>query len=311
MKLRSALRQYIDLKRSLGYRFCSEAVILTAFGKAMGATIELRRVRPASLRTYLDGQGPITRFWERKRTALRGFYRYAMARGWVARSPLPVAIPKMPPPFVPYIFSPAELRKLLEAVATIPPRCFSRTTLRTLLLLLYGAGLRISEALNLCDLDADLSAGVLTIRCSKFFKTRSVPIAPRLAALLSAYRGRRPSTRNRARRPFFLTRKDTPIRRGAIEGAFRALCRAAGIQRTDGARYQPRLHDLRHTFAVHRLIAAYRKGANVQRLLPLLSTYLGHADLAATQRYLTLTPELAQEAARRFERYAFCGGDRE
>ena len=84
---------------------------------------------------------------------------------------------------------------------------------------------------------------------------------------------------------------------------------AAGIKRANTARYQPRLHDLRHTFAVHRLVAWYRQGAEVQRLLPKLCTYLGHVDLTATQRYLTLTPELSELASRRFERYARTGGD--
>ena len=83
-----------------------------------------------------------------------------------------------------------------------------------------------------------------------------------------------------------------------------AFVEHAGIRRDDGARYQPRLHDLRHTAAVHRLIAWYRAGADVQRLLPHLATYLGHVDLASTQRYLTMTPELLQEASRRFEQYA-------
>ena len=77
------------------------------------------------------------------------------------------------------------------------------------------------------------------------------------------------------------------------------------MRRSDGARYQPRLHDLRHSFAVHRLTSWYRQGADVQTLLPYLSTYLGHVNLAATQVYLTMTPELLQEAARRFQQYAF------
>ena len=77
------------------------------------------------------------------------------------------------------------------------------------------------------------------------------------------------------------------------------------MQRTDGARYQPRLHDLRHSFAVHRLTAWYQAGADVQQLLPYLSTYLGHVDVAATQVYLTLTPELLQLASERFAQYAF------
>ena len=88
------------------------------------------------------------------------------------------------------------------------------------------------------------------------------------------------------------------------ERAFVRLRAIAGIAREDGARYQPRLHDLRHAMAVHRLVAWYREGADVQRLLPQLATYLGHVDVAATQRYLTMTPELLREASRRFERYA-------
>jgi len=88
------------------------------------------------------------------------------------------------------------------------------------------------------------------------------------------------------------------------ERAFVRLRAITGVARKDGTRYQPRLHDLRYAMAVHRLVAWYREGADVQRLLPQLATYLGHVDVAATQRYLTMTPELLLEASRRFERYA-------
>ena len=86
--------------------------------------------------------------------------------------------------------------------------------------------------------------------------------------------------------------------------AFAQLRRCAGVSRTDGARYQPRLHDFRHAFVGHRLTSWYRAGADVQRLLPQLSTYLGHVGVTATQVYLTMTPELLREACLRFERYA-------
>ena len=89
-----------------------------------------------------------------------------------------------------------------------------------------------------------------------------------------------------------------------MRSAFRRLRSQAGVQRNDSARYQPRLHDLRHTGAVHRLVFWYRSGADLQRLLPQLATYLGHIDLSATQRYLTMTPELLREASMRFERYS-------
>jgi integrase/recombinase XerD len=101
-----------------------------------------------------------------------------------------------------------------------------------------------------------------------------------------------------------VSRTGTPITRQTAENTFARLRVRAGVLRHDGARYQPRLHDLRHAFAVHRVVSWYRQGADVQRLLPHLATYLGHVHIAATQRYLTLTPELLQQASQRFEHYA-------
>jgi site-specific recombinase XerD len=174
-----------------------------------------------------------------------------------------------------------------------------------LILLLYGAGLRISEALVLTLANVDLAAAILTIRESKFYKTRFVPIGPDLTGALAAYAARR-STEYPAdpEAPFFVSRKGTPLTRRTAENMFRRLCARARVKRDDGSRFQPRLHDLRHAFAVHRVTMWYQQGADVQRLLPQLATYLGHLHIAATQRYLTMTPELLREASRRFERYA-------
>lgn len=104
--------------------------------------------------------------------------------------------------------------------------------------------------------------------------------------------------------PFFCFHDGRPLSQSAVRNAFRRQRILANIQRLDGAHHQPRLHDLRHTGAVHRLVAWYRSGADLQRLLPQLATYLGHIDISATQRYLTLTPELLLEASLRFESYA-------
>ena len=120
---------------------------------------------------------------------------------------------------------------------------------------------------------------------------------------------------NRANRPFpqgrastFLANMDgTPLHKGTVYNAFVRLLRHAGIESTDDSGQAPRLHSLRHSFAVHRLTDWYRQGADVQRLLPVLSTYLGHARLRHTQVYLSMTPELLHQAALRFEHYA--GGD--
>ncbi len=312
MRLSQLAAEYITFKRSLGMRFRTESVILYAFCRAMG-NIDVTQVRPSSVQNYLAGTGPITAFWHRKFEALSGFYRYAVSRGHTSFSPLPTILPKRPPLFQPYIYTHDEYHRLVEMTQVLDQgqRCqVQPATFRTLLLLLFGTGLRISEALSLTLTDVDLSARLLTIHNTKFFKTRWVPMGPQLSTVLAVYaKARRQLPRPARNEPtFFATRSGTALTRGMAERIFRLLCEHAGIHRTDEGRFQPRLHDIRHTFALNRLISWYREGADVQRLLPCLSTYLGHVDVTATQRYLTMTPELLHEASLRFRRYAMEGG---
>ncbi len=310
MRLSHLAAEYITFKQSIGMRFRTESAILNAFCRAMG-DIDIAHVTPNSVQQYLAGTGPITTFWHRKFEALNGFYQYAFSRGHVSSSPLPTIMPKRPAAFRPYIYTHDEFRRLLEMTDILrnSRRCqVQSATFRTLLLLLYGTGLRISEALSLTLTDVDLPGGLLIIRDTKFFKTRWVPIGPQLTAVLIIYakiRRPRPARNDSA---FFATCHGNALKRSTAERIFRLLCERAGIRRTDGGRLQPRLHDIRHTFAVNRLVSWYRDGANVQRLLPFLSTYMGHVDLAATQHYLTMTPELLHEASMRFQQYALEGG---
>ena len=311
MTLAQAVADYVTLKQALGMRFRTEARILTAFCRALG-DVALPEVTPAAVQAYLAGSGPLTTFWHRKYEALTGFYRFALGRGYAVRSPLPTTVPQRPAPFVPYLYTPAEVQRLLAATDRLhsaPSAPLPAATVRTLLLLLYGTGLRLGEALGLALTDVDLPERLLTIQAGKFYKTRLVPVGPELAQVLTAYA----QVRQRLPRPaglasaFLALRTGHPLSRGRAEATFRRLRGAAGLRRTDGARYQPRLHDFRHSFAVRRLVAWYQAGADVQRLLPHLATYLGHADLAATQRYLTLTPELLTAASQRFAAYALGG----
>jgi site-specific recombinase XerD len=309
MKLAQAVSAYVACKQSLGMRFATEARALKSFSRALG-DVDLDRIEPEQVRAFLDGTGPMTRFWYRKLDALRGFYRFALARRYTPRSPLPTNVPRCPQAFVPYIYSEEEIKRLLAAAASRERCNLSSLTCRTLLLVLYGTGLRIGEALGLDVADVDLESALLRIRETKFYKTRIVPVGADLTRVLRDYLlERSKGAPIPADGPFLLTRQGKRPSRAGAEEAFKQLRRQAKVSRIDGSRYQPRLHDMRHTYAVTRLVRWYREGADVQRLLPQLATYLGHVHISGTQRYLTMTPELLRQASLRFERYALGGND--
>jgi integrase len=308
VKLQQLIEQYITFRQTLGERFRTNAAYLRAFTRSVGEQSDVTDVRVEQVNAFLAGTGPITSGWFVRHNALLGFYRYAQSRGYVDDTPLPAVLPVRPGPFVPYIFSQQQLRRLVDAAAAHRERrgCLESDTLRTVVLLLYGTGLRTGEAIRLDRQDVDLDNSLLTVRQSKFYKSRLVPFGPQLKAVLAGYSGRGPAAVGTADEPapFLTTRSLRRLNLHTLRACFRRVCDKAGIRRSDGASYQPRLHDLRHTFAVDRLTSWYRQGADVQKLLPLLSVYLGHAHLAATTVYLSMTPALLAEAGARFERYA-------
>jgi site-specific recombinase XerD len=270
--------------------------------------VSAEAVRTETVLEFIQGPGPVTTRAALKFYILRGLYRYAMVRGFVSESPLPASVPKVPPAMTPYIYSVDELRRLLLAtdILQTPRSPLRAASIRTMLLLLYGTGMRIGEALSLTIDDVDLGERLLTVRDCKFFKTRLIPIGPRLTNTLADYlslRDQLPFPNGRAS-AFLATKTGIHWDYLVVNKLFCRLRSHAGIRRESTARYQPRLHDIRHTAAVHRVIAWYRGGENVQQLLPILATFLGHCEIASTQRYLSMTPELLQQASYRFERYA-------
>ncbi len=307
MKLGALIDEYVDYKRSLGMSFRSPAVRLKAFLADVG-DVELDTITPGQVRSYLDGTpGPITGFWFAKYQALRPFFTYAIDRNHLKSCPLPKVLPKKPPKFNPYIYTVAEVKRLLDAADSrhhsdwlLDPQ-----TARTLILLLYGTGLRIGEATRLKLKDVDLDDQIVTVRETKFFKSRLVPIGDDLAKALRSYHAYQWGSWATTDESTFLScRNRQPIKHQTARLVFYRMRAEAKVRREDTARYQPRLHDFRHTFAITRLVTWYREGKNVQRLLPHLSTYLGHARLQETTRYLDMTKELLQEASLCFERYA-------
>jgi len=270
--------------------------------------IDLDQIGSGAVWAHLAGQAPIKAHGVNRLSTLRGFYRFLLARGYVSSSPLPKSVQRPTSVFMPHIYSREELGRLIAATDGLakwwdPLRA---PTFRTLLTLLYGAGLRISEALKLTVADVDVAEDLLTVRKSKFYKTRLVPIPPDLTAVLDTYFRKR----KRYHRPitgssiFFATCKKPSLEVWYAEVVYRQVRRMAGLDRPGPGGFRPRLHDLRHTSAMHRLITWYREGKDVHALLPYLSTYLGHLDLSGTQYYLTMIPELLEAANDHFERYA-------
>ncbi len=312
MNLQQLIEQYLTFQGTLGKRFDCLAEILRPFGSALGPGADISAVTTEYVKEFLTKGRPITNTYFIKYRALRGFYRYAQSRGYTDTAPLPVVLPKRPERVRPYIYARDEMRRLLAAVDSLQEgyrgyRRLESITLRTIVLLLYGSGLRVSEALALNRQDIDLERSLITVRASKFFRSRLVPIGKDLTQVLSSYAARATSCPPPpgAETPFFTDLRGGRVKYAIVLVRFRRARDQAGIRRRTPDRFQPRLHDMRHTFAHDRLTSWYREGADVQALLPHLSVYLGHVHLAATQVYLSMTPELLQAASGRFERYAF------
>lgn len=304
MNLQLLIEQYIAYRRSLGEQQGANGRTLRRFGRIIGAGVEIADVHPDQVNAFLAGPGPITLTWHVKLSVLRTFYQYAISREYVTKAPLPSVIPKRPPAFVPHIYSVEEVRRLLHtAISDNRYRAGIRPeTMHAILLVLYASGLRIQELIDLNRADVNFADSIMKVRQSKFGKTRPVPFGPQLHRVLQDYSKRRPGDTGEC--PFFTTRYARRIKTDTLKHNYRIICERAGIHCSAGARHQPRIHDLRHTFAVHRLTSWYRQGADVQKLLPFLSVYLGHVHIRATQVYLTMTPELLEEASNRFQQYA-------
>jgi site-specific recombinase XerD len=252
MILREAIEQYILWRQAHGARFSTGANLLRRFLEYADGDAACDAAPTGQVLAFLAGKGPLTRHRQNKYYVLAGFWRYAISRGHASRSPLPDNEPRSPVRAPPYIYSRDELRRLFDPATVEMSRRgavqLDAVTFRTLLLLLYGAGLRFSEATRLTLADVDLTEAVLSVRGTKFFKDRLVPIGPQLAEALVAYVARRRHDgRAQDRDALLLTNGDgSRLASSTVQEAFDSLRRIAGVHRTGGGRRIPRLHDLRH-----------------------------------------------------------------
>jgi integrase len=238
----------------------------------------------------------------------RDFARYLSARDPRTEVPPQDLLPGHVRRAQPYIYSTAQILRLVQAAAGLEPRDGLRPrTYGTLFGLLAVTGMRVGEIVALKDHDVDLSQGVLTIRQSKFNKTRSLPVHRSTQEELRLYaRCRDKLAPIRTTDRFFVSSRGTGLNHSIVRHAFIQLSQLIGL-RAPADRLGPRIHDLRHTFAVRTLTDWHRMGIDPEQRLPLLSAYLGHAKVSDTYWYLTAIPELMDAVKTRLEHFL---GDR-
>jgi integrase len=293
----------VGLRHAGGYRFKVQERVLRQFAD------HCRRegypdgsITKEAIDGFLYGRHLRSSTIRRNQLALRQLAEHAQGVGWEAYIPAAttrVRVRHQPP----YVLSDDEVRRLFAAIDSQPMSCFSNKALvdPVLFRVLYGAGLRVSEALNLTLLDLDRSAATLRIRDAKNAEGRTVPITVRLAATLDSYIAAAHPAPEQSDRVFYARAAGRPINQATVYTRFRGYLADAGIPHFVGG---PHPHSLRHGFAVTNLRRWAAGGAELSVMVPYLACYMGHADLRGTQYYLRLTadayPEVMAKAQVRF-----------
>jgi integrase len=300
----TALDEYLAIRQGLGVRMRVPAGLLRRFvaclmraGQdvitcelAMQWAMAPRHARPAT--------------WAWRLAIVRRFARWRQATDPRTEIPPAGLLPHRFRRPRPHLYTEAEIRALLNAARALPsPRGLRGLTYATVFGLLVATGLRVSEALALDDADVAFDSDLLTIRRTKFGKSRIVPVHQSTTAALRQYAEARDRLLPRRPTPaFFVAERGTRLAGDNTRHTFVLVSRQAGLRApTTGTRHGhgPRLHDMRHRFAASTLVAWYRAGKNVERELPKLATYLGHVHVNDTYWYLEAVPELLQLAAAR------------
>jgi len=296
------ITRYVQLRRALGHTFDTQAATLRAFAEFVNRRAETGPLTQHLVLTFVLGCPVTPNVRARRYAMLRNFADYFAVFDPRTETLDPRVLPRsraIPPV---RLLAPSELERLLEAARALSPRHTIRgQTLYTVIGLLASTGLRSGEVARLDRGDVDLNQGILRIRRTKFRKDRLVPVHPTTLEVLRAYVHARDRAYPRSTSAaFFLSLRGGRWTATGLRCAFRQACAKAGLD--DSVRRPLRPHDLRHRFAVTRLVTWYREGANVQARLPLLATYLGHARYSDTAYYITGTPDLlGLAAARTFE----------
>lgn len=303
ISLRAGISEYLELRRSLGFRLKKDERLLLDFADFMDRRHAARITVKLAVEWAQQPEATDQNYLAGRLRAVRSFTRYRILTDPRTEIPPTDLLPRQRSTFQPHIFSEDEVTRLLAASLQRRrgAKPISRWSRYTIFGLLSVTGMRVSEVLNLDLEDVDLDCGVLTIRNSKFGKSRLVPVHATTCDVLRIYREHRDEfLAGRVARPFFVSPLGCRVIHSVLGLSFRRLTRKLGMRGASDTT-GPRLHDLRHTMAVEVLRRCYRAGADPERRLPALSTYLGHTHLNYTYWYLHQNPSLMTEAMARLQ----------
>jgi integrase len=293
--------EYLRLRRALGHELAEAARLLPRFVTyldSIGATSVT--VEAALAWALQPDTGPASKVRARRMTVARGFARHMAGIDPDTQVPPLGLVPYRQRWRPPFIYADADVEALMAQTARTIPTAWRAATYQMLIGLLAATGLRVGEALRLQRSDVDWDEGVITIRASKFGKSRQLPVSATTVDALATYDRQRNRYQPQPQaQTFVVSTVGTAVIYADFGATFRELIRATGVGA--GSPIRPRIHDLRHTFAVRTLVSWYRAGEDVNALLPRLSAYLGHREPACTYWYLSAAPELLALAAGRLE----------
>lgn len=302
--LRLLLDDYLTMRRGLGFKLHTDGTGLLAFVSFMEQRQADFITNELALKWAQQPTSVQTTQWARRLSFVRGFARYCSAIDARTQIPPTDAIPWNRVRPSPYFFTDDDIRNLLDAALKLSPEeGLRRWTFHCLFGLLSVTGMRIGEARGLILDDIDLENAVLTIRSSKFGKSRPVPLHASTVEVLADYLQRRQCVvLECASNHVFVDDHGKPLSSEQALDTFQRLSRDIGLD-AQGNRLRPHLHDLRHRFALKTLMQWYRDGEDIARRLPVLSAYLGHTEVRDTYWYLSARPELLELAKDRLEQY--------
>lgn len=300
--LREELADYLALRRALGYRMARPEKLLGQFLDYLDRVGQTRITVTAALDWARQPANGTSNWWGYRLSAVRGFATYLHAIDPAHEVPAPDLLPQRARRASPYLYSEAEMTALISASSLLrdPLR---QATFATLIGLLAVTGLRVGEAIALDRNDVDLAAGRLTVQHGKFGKARELALHPTTVRALGDYQRARDRLAPATGTPsWFVSLAGTRLIYCNVHHGFHQLVQVAGLT-PRSASCRPRIHDLRHSFAVNAMLDAYRSGQDGQTRLTLLSTWLGHVHPGSTYWYLSASPELMAVAGKRLDTY--------